>query len=97
MKRLLKWSLAPAVLLLGLTLFGADRAEAARWRAYARSWYAPYVATYAYPYWTSYYPRYYWGPRAVRVPVYRSPVVYGPVYRYAPVIAYPAPCYGVWY
>ena len=102
MKRLLKCLLAPAVLLVGLTLFGPDRAEAARWRTHVGAWYPPYAA-YAYRYRPYYYPRYYWPSPAVRVHVYRPPVVYAPVYRpayrYAPapvVVPYSAPYYQVW-
>lgn len=104
MKRVMKWLLAPAVLMVGMALFGAERAEAQRWRVYYPAYRVPYVS-YAYPayyptYYPTYYPSYYVAARPVRVRVYRpAPAVVYPTYYHvaAPVaVPYCGPYYSVW-
>ena len=82
MKHLVKWLLAPWVLMVGLVFVGADRAEAARWRVYYPGYHVAYVRPRAYP---VYSPSYYWVARPMPVRVYRP----------APVVVYPAPSYCV--
>ena len=97
MKRLVKWFLAPAVLMVGLAFLAADQAEAARWRVYYPGYRVAY-APYAYP---AYYPGYYVAARPVRVHVYRpAPVVVYPSYYYAPAPVVAPPCvpyYSPWW
>ena len=89
MRRLVKWLLAPAVVIAVLVFSGAEQAEARRWRVHYPAYHVTYVHPYAYPHYASYY----WAPAAVRVRVYRPPpVVVYPRYHYVPVVPY----YHVW-
>jgi hypothetical protein len=83
MKALVKWILAPAMLLTALAFAVPERAEAHWWRY--RAYYPTYGVAYGPRY--AYYPRSYWV-AAPRVYAYR-PVGVVP----APVYCAPAPCY----
>ncbi len=92
MKSLVKWLLVPALVLVVLSVFAADRAEAARVWVYSPVY--PAFAPYPYPY---AYPAYYPGYMVVRprVIVYRpAPLVAYPAYVPAPVVA---PCRAAYY
>jgi len=87
MRGVLKWLLAPVVVVAGLTFVGTESAEAHRWRAYYHYPGYHYGYAYRYGYGAYYNPGYYWGAPAVRVQVYRPPVVY-PGYVAAPCVPY---------
>ena len=100
MKTLVKWVLAPALVMIGLTLAWPEQAEARR--MWVGVHYPGYHAAYAYrPWYPRYYhPGYHWVAPPVSVRVYRpAPVVAYPSYRYVPapvVVPYAVPYYRVW-
>ena len=103
MKSLVKWVLAPVLVVMGLTLAWPERAEAGRVRVGVH--YPGYHAAYVYRHWYPrhhhhFHPGYHWAVPPVRVHVYRpAPVVAYPSYHYVPapvVVPYAAPHYQVW-